>query len=399
MPTPQSYPPGSRPRRRRIPRSWLLVGLMLIAVALTIAFGVQPRLEARDALAKDAASRSTMLVSVIQPKPGDGVREVLLPGNMKAYSDTPIYARTTGYVKRWYADIGKHVKAGELLAEIDTPEIDDQLQQARADLGTAEAEYRLAESTNARWESLLKTDSVSKQEVDERSGAFAARKAALGAARFNVSRLQKLQSFKNIYAPFEGVITARNIDVGALVDAGNGGTSRELFHLASTKRMRVYVNVPQAYAAEVVPGVEAELTLTEYPGKRFKGTLVRSAHSIDTESRTLLAEIDVPNPTGELLAGGYAEVHLKLGKANPTVLLPVNALLFRPEGIMVAVVKPDQRTAMVKVELGRDFGTEVEVVSGLSGNDPIIINPSDSMIAGIEVRVVKDEAAPKKAKG
>ncbi|MCW5625977.1 MAG: efflux RND transporter periplasmic adaptor subunit, partial [Burkholderiales bacterium] len=302
--------------RRRIPRRWTMLALLLVAVAIAVSFGVQPRLEAREALQKDAAHRGAMIVSVVQPKETDAVREIVLPGNMRAFSDTPIYARTSGYLKRWHVDIGKQVKAGDLLAEIDTPEIDDQLQQARADLATAEAEYQLAESTQARWEALLRTDSVSKQEVDERRGAFSARKAALDGARFNVARLQKLQSFKRLYAPFDGVITARNTDVGALIDAGSNGPGRELFQLASTHRMRVYVNVPQIYAAEAVPGVEAELTLAEYPGRRFKGTLVRNTQSIDMTSRTLLAEVDVANPTGELLPGGYAEVHLKLGAAH-----------------------------------------------------------------------------------
>jgi len=399
MQSPETQAPRGQPGHRRIPLRWVLVALLLVAVALTVTLGVQPRIQAREALRKDTANRSAMVVSVIRPKEGDTVREIVLPGNMRAYSDTPIYARTSGYLKRWYADIGKRVKAGELLAEIDTPEIDDQLQQARADLATAEANYRLAESSNIRWEALLKTDSVSKQEVDERSSAFAARKAALEAARFNVARLQKLQAFKRLHAPFDGVITARNTDVGALIDAGSSGAGRELFHLASTHRLRVYVNVPQAYAAEAVPGVEAELTLAEFPGKRFKGTLVRNTQSIDATSRTLLAEVDVPNPTGELLPGGYAEVHLRLGVSKRSLLLPVNALLFRPEGVMVAVVKPDSRTALTRIELGRDFGTEVEVLSGLASSDVVIINPSDSVTSGVEVRVVKDEPAAPKAKG
>jgi len=397
MQSPESPSTRVSSTRRRISRRWLLVGALVAVVALTLSFGLQPRLQARENLAKDAATRSTMVVSVIRAKQTDATREIVLPGNMRAYSDTPIYARTSGYLKRWYADIGKRVKAGDLLAEIDTPEIDDQLQQARADLANAEAEYRLAESTNTRWEALLKTDSVSKQEVEERRGAFASRKAAVEAARFNVARLQKLQSFKRLTAPFDGVITARNTDIGALVDAGSSTPSRELFHLASTQRMRVYVNVPQAYAAEAVPGVEAELTLAEYPGRRFKGSLVRNTQAIDTASRTLLAEVEVPNPTGELLPGAYAEVHLKLGVSNRALLLPVNALLFRPEGVMVALVK-QERTELVKIALGRDFGTEVEVVSGLAPTDDIIINPSDSLISGVSVRVVKDEAAPPKAK-
>jgi RND family efflux transporter MFP subunit len=387
---------GQRPRR--FPRRLLLIATLLAAVALTYVFGVQPRIDARAALKKEAAARSTMVVSVVQPKQASASRELILPGNMQAYSDAPIYARTSGYMKRWHADIGKHVKAGELLAEIDTPEVDDQLQQARADLASAEGNFRLAESTAARWEALLRTDSVSRQEVDERRSDFAVKKSALDAARFNVARLQKLQAFKRLYAPFDGVITARKTDVGALIDAGAaGGPGKELFHIAATRKLRVYVNVPQANARDAVPGVAAELTLPEFPGRRFKGTLVRTARAIDASSRTLQAEVEVDNPESALLPGGYAEVHLKLGESNRALLLPVNALLFRPEGVMVGVVQQDQRALLTPIVLGRDFGTEVEVTSGLGANDTVILNPSDSLASGAEVRVVKDEPAKPKS--
>lgn len=377
----------------RFPRKLLLIGLLAAAVALTVVFGVLPRIEARADLKKATANRSAMFVSVIQPKTASAAREIILPGNMQAFLDTPIFARTSGYLKRWHADIGKRVKAGDLLAEIDTPEIDDQLQQARADLATAQSNYQFAQSTAARWEALLKTDSVSRQEVDEKRSDFAARKSALDGARFNVARLQKQQSFKRIRAPFDGVITARNVDVGALIDAGSGGgPGRELFHLASTKRLRVFINVPQAYARDVVPGVQAELTLPEFPGQKFKGKLVRSARSFDANSRTLLAEVEVENANGGLLPGGYAEVHLHLGDTNPALMLPVNVLLFRPEGVMVAIVGADQRAVLTPVKLGRDFGTKIEIVSGLSANDSVILNPSDSLTSGTPVQVVKDEA-------
>jgi RND family efflux transporter MFP subunit len=382
-------------RRFRVPRRLLLIGLLASAVALTVVYGVLPRIEARADLKKEAANRNIMFVSVTKPKRASAVRELTLPGNMQAFLDTPIFARTSGYLKRWHADIGKRVKAGELLAEIDTPEIDDQLQQARADLATAQANYQFAASTATRWEALLTTDSVSRQEVDEKRSDFAAKKSALDAARFNVARLEKLQSFKRVQAPFDGVITARNVDVGSLIDAGSGGgPSRELFHLASTKRLRVYINVPQAYARDAVPGVQAELTLPEFPGQHFKGTLVRSAHAIDATSRTLLAEVEVDNANGVLLPGGYTEVHLSLSDANPALILPVNVLLFRPQGVMVAVVGPDQHAVLTPVMLGRDFGTEIEILSGLGVNDAIILNPSDSLTTGTELRVVP-EPAPK----
>jgi RND family efflux transporter MFP subunit len=385
-------PPFRQGHKRRASRRWLLAGVVLVVVAATFFLGIQPRLEVRAALKKETADLNVPTVSVTQPKAKAVGQELILPGNMQAFADTPIYARTSGYLKRWHVDIGKRVKAGDLLAEIDTPEIDDQLQQARANYATTEANYRLAESTSARWEALLKTDSVSKQEAEEKRSDLAAKKAVLEAARYNVSRLEKLQSFKHLYAPFEGVITARNTDIGKLIDAGSG-PAKQLFHLASTRRLRVYVNVPQAYSRDAVPGVTAELTLSEFPGRRFKGTLVRSAQAIDAASRTLLAEVDVDNPTGELLPGAYAEVHLKLDAAHPALMLPVNTLLFRPEGVMVAVLQQDQRAQLTPVKLGRDFGTEVEVVSGLAANDQVIVNPSDSLVSGTQVRVVQDAAA------
>ncbi len=383
------------PARRRFSRRWLLVGLALIAIALTFVLGIRPRLEARAALKKETADLNVQTVSVTRPKAANATQELILPGNMQAFADTPIYARTNGYLKRWHADIGKRVKSGELLAEIDTPEIDDQLQQARADRATAEANHRFAESTSARWEALLKTDSVSRQEVEEKRSDLAAKKSVLEGARYNVARLEKLQSFKRLSAPFDGVITARNTDVGALIDAGSG-SAKELFHLASTKRLRVFVNIPQAYARDVVPGVAAELTLSEFPGRRFKGTVARTTQAIDVASRTLLAEVDVDNATGELLPGSYAVVHLKLDSTHAGLVLPVNTLLFRPEGVMVAILQQDQRAVLTPVKLGRDFGREVEVVSGLAATDSVIVNPSDSLVSGAQVRLVQE--APAKAK-
>ena len=375
---------------RRVSRRWLVAGALLVIAATTVVFGVLPRLDARASLKKETAELNVVNVAVMHPKVSDAAQELILPGNMQAYLDTPIYARTNGYLKRWYFDIGARVRKGQLLADIDTPEVDDQLQQARADLATATANYALAEKTAERWIELLKTNSVSKQETDEKAGDRDAKQAALAAARFNVARLEKLQSFKKIYAPFAGVITARNIDVGALIDAGSGGgPGRELFHLSSTDRLRVYVNVPQTYSREAVPGVAAELTLAEFPGRRFAGKLVRTAQAIDMATRTLLAEVAVDNPTGELLPGAYAEVHLKLSASKPALVLPVNTLLFRAQGMQVAVVKPDQTVALTKVELGRDFGTSVEVVSGLDSSAQVIVNPADSISDGTRVRVVK----------
>ena len=384
------------PPKRRISRRWWLLAAILLLVAATFYFGIQPRLDARADLKKETAASNITTVSVTKPKTSSGSQELVLPGNLQAFSDTPIYARTSGYLKRWHADIGKKVKAGELLAEIDAPEIDDQLQQAKADYATAEANYKFAQSTAVRWEALLKTDSVSRQEADEKRNDMAARKANLDAARYNVARLEKMQSFKRIYAPFDGVITARNVDVGMLIDAGSG-PAKEMFHIASTKRLRAFVNVPQSYAREVNPGMTAELTLAEFPGRTFKGTFARSAQAIDTTTRTLLAEVDVENDKGELLPGSYAQVHLKISSEHAALIVPVNTLLFRPQGVMVAVLQGD-KAVLTPIKLGRDYGSEVEVVSGLNATDSVVLNPSDSLVSGAQVRVAQETAKPEPAK-
>jgi RND family efflux transporter MFP subunit len=358
--------------------------------------GITTRAKATSTITQETQTIAVSTVSVVQPKPTAPSEEIILPGNLQAFTDAPIYARTNGYLKRWYVDIGARVKAGQLLAEIDTPEVDQQLQQARADHATADANYRLAQTTEARWVDLLKTDSVAKQATDEKVGDRQAKQAIVDSMSANVKRLEDLQSFQKIYAPFDGVITARFIDIGALIIAGTGtGTGKALFQLAATNKLRVYVNVPQIYSRSTVPGVPAELTLAELPGQRFKGTLVRTADAIDTASRTLLAEIDVNNVTGRLLPGAYAQVHLKLKSRSGTQMfvLPVNALIFRSQGLQVAVVQ-DGKANLISVSLGRDFGTEVEVVSGLKGGESVIVNPSDSLVSGTPVHV-----APASARG
>jgi RND family efflux transporter MFP subunit len=382
-------------RQRGLARMLILIAIIVAICAGVLFFGIMPRLEARDALKKDSQNLNVPVVSVTKPKKRDGAQELVLPGNIQAFIDTPIYARTTGYLKRWHADIGTRVKAGQLLAEIDTPEIDDQLQQARADLATATANYQLSDKTAARWKELLVTDSVAKQEADEKASDAQAKKAVLDGARYNVSRLEKLQSFKRIYAPFAGVITARNTDVGALIDAGSGGTGKELFHVAAIDKLRVYVSVPQAYSRDTVPGTPAELTLGEFPDRRFPGKVVRTSGAIDATTRTLLTEVDLDNPNAELMPGAYAQVHIKAQSSRPAVVVPINTLLFRPDGTHVAVVQNDKVT-LTKVVLGRDFGTEMEVISGLDPNAAVIVNPSDSLTPGSQVRVVKE--APKAEK-
>lgn len=380
------------PRRRGI-GGLVIAGVIVVTLAGAVALGIRPRLDAAAALAKDAAQMNVPVVSVITPKAGADAMALTLPGTLEPFMEAPILARTNGYVKRWTAEIGSHVKAGELLAEIDTPEIDAQLQQGRADLAAAEATRQIADKTAKRWQELLTTGTVTRQDADQVLAQLHNRDAAVQSARANVSRLEKLQAFKRVTAPFEGVITAREIDTGALVSAGAG---KELFHLAATRKLRVHVRVPQARARAVVAGLEAELSLIEHPGRRFKGQLVRTSRAIDAGSRTLLAEVAVDNPDGELLPGAYAQVHLKLKGETPALVVPVNTLMFRGDGVQVAVVDKDQKVILNTVTLGRDYGTTIEVLTGLAATDAVVLNPSDSLVGGTKVRVVKPPVSKSK---
>ncbi len=374
-------------------RRWWIAILVLAIVAAIVVSGILPRIHARADLDKETAEMAIPTVSVVHPKRGAPAQEVVLPANVQAYIDSPIYARTNGYLKHWYVDIGARVKAGQLLADIETPEVDQQLRQSRADLATAEANLNLSKITATRYADLLKSDSVSQQDADNAAGDFAAKQATVQSAQANVKRLEELQSFEKIYAPFDGVITARNTDIGALIDLGSSGGARtELFHIAQPDKLRVYVNVPEAYSQAAKPGLTAELALSEFPGRLFPGTLVRTADAIDQSTRTLLVEIRVNNPTGTLLSGAYAEVHLKLPTATSAFILPVNALLFRSEGLRVAAVTDGRHAELRPVTLGHDFGSEVEVVAGLAGNESVIVNPPDSIVAGEEVRIVQPAA-------
>ena len=368
----------------------LAAGIVVsLAVVGALTSGILPRLTARTTLRKETAQMALPTVAVVRPERTAEAEEVVLPANVQAYISAPIYARTNGYLKKWYADIGAHVKEGQLLAEIETPELDQQLQQARADLGTAQANLHLAEITANRYQDLLKTNSVSQQETDNATGAMAANKATVQANQANVNRLQQLQSFEKIYAPFTGVITARKTDIGNLIDAGaSGGSKTDLFDIAQPDKLRVYVNVPEAYSQAAKPGLTADLTLAEFPGKRFQGKLVRTAEAIDPASRTLLVEIDVVNPTGVLLTGSYAEVHLKLPAGGPSYIVPVNTLLFRKEGLRLAVVA-DGKAVLTPVTPGHDFGDRMEIVGGLKGDESIVVNPPDSIISGQPVRIAQ----------
>ncbi len=367
-----------------------LILMYLAPFVIFAALGIYTVSEKRSAsrvLAQQTTLNAVPIVDVIHATPLNTASDLVLPGSLEAYVASPIYARTDGYLKKWYRDIGSHVKQGELLAEIETPEVDQQLLQARADVTTAQANLTLATITAARYQDLLKTDSVSKQEVDNANGDLAAKKSIVHSAEANVKRLEELQSFRNVYAPFSGVITKRNVDTGTLINAGNGGAGRSLFELAQVDPLRVFVAVPQTFAPSVRIGGRACLELTEFTGKKFCGQVARTADSMDPATRTLRTEVDVPNSTGALLPGAYAEVHFDMKISGGRLSLAVNALLFRPEGTMAAIVTADNHIEMRRLTIGRDFGSSVEILQGLDPSDSIVVNPPDSLEAGEQVRV------------
>jgi RND family efflux transporter MFP subunit len=342
-------------------------------------------------LAEQTDQAAVPVLATIHATPVEGDAALTLPGNINSYVNSPIYARTNGYLKKWYKDIGSHVKEGELLADIDTPEVDAQLAQAKADLATSEANVKLSGLTAARYQDLLKSDSVTQQEVDNYNGDLAAKQAMVQSAEANVKRLDDMESFKHVYAPFAGVITARNVDIGTLINAGNGGTAtKEMFDLAQNDPLRVYVNVPQTYAPSMHAGLKACLDLSEYPGRKFCGQVVRTADSEDPATRTLLTEVDVPNPAGTLLQGAYAQVEFDAKLSGKRLTLPINALLFRPEGTMAAVVGPNNTIVLKKLTIGRDFGNSVEVVDGLTADDAVVVNPPDSLEQGEKVALASN---------
>jgi RND family efflux transporter MFP subunit len=371
---------------------WIILILVLIIVALVVIGGILPRMHADAEVKKETNELAVPTVIVQKPKSSSSASEIVLPGNMQAFTDAPIYARTNGYLKSWYFDIGAHVKQGQLLAIIDTPEIDQQLSQAKADLNTAQANFSLSQLTEQRYQDLKSSDAVSKQDVDNAHGDFESKKAQVSSAQANVKRLEDLQSFTRIYAPFDGVITARNTDIGQLIDSGSGTPAKELFHIAAIHTLRVYINVPQQYSTAAKPGLVADLTLAQFPGRTFQGHLVRTANAMDLATRTLLVEVDVDNKTGELLPGAYVQVHLKTPNPIPSFIVPVSALIFRSAGLQVGVVDANNKANLVAVTLGRDLGTDVEVITGLNADDRVIINPPDSLIQGEMVQIVQPPA-------
>jgi RND family efflux transporter MFP subunit len=365
----------------------VIAALIFVGVAL---WGIANRRAVRASLNTAARNSVKVPVATVYPHPSDASGELVLPGNIQAYLETPIYARTNGYLKKWYVDIGGRVKAGQLLADIDTPEVDQELSQAEAAEAQAQANLDLAKTTSDRWQLLLKSDGVSQQEVDQNVSAYKARQADLLAAKANVQRLKDLQSFKEVVAPFPGIVTARTIDVGALIQNGN---SVQLFRMAQTNLLRIYVGVPQTYSRSIEAGVPADLQIPEFPHKTFPGKVVRSSGAIDPASRTLLTEVQVPNPTGELLPGAYATVRFHLKLVDPPLSVPSNSLIFRSQGTQIAVVTPQGTVHLKNVTVGRDLGTSVEIITGIDANDVVVVNPPDSVGEGDPVTVSNTKTA------
>lgn len=367
----------------------LKIGLIVIIAVLVAGFvvvrGIHSRIDAAAVIKERTLEQAIPSVSVIHPKRGELKEEISLPGNIMAFVDAPVYARTSGYLKKWYSDIGTRVKTGDLLAEIDSPEVDQQLAQAKAQLATAQATLKLAEVTMNRDQGMMK-DAIPRQDVDNAVGAYEADKATVESMAANMKHLEQLVAFEKVFAPFDGLVTARNTDIGQLVNAGNGGAAQELFRVSATDKLRIFISVPQSYSPAAAPGVYADLTLIEAPGKHYVGKVARNTGSIDPTTRTLLTEVDIDNASGQLMPGAYAEVHLKLPAATAALVVPVTALIFRADGLQVAVVRDGNRVEMVHVTQGRDFGTEVEITSGITSADAVINNTPDSLTAGAVVR-------------
>lgn len=379
-PVSSSADPGKRTR---------VALFLLVPVVLCCAGAITFVVRAQDSKQLSATTKAlqTESVAVVHPQTGTPSTDLTFPGTLQAYSDSPIYARTNGYVSHWFADIGTHVHQGQLLAVIESPEVDQELNQARASLNQVQANLTLADITAKRYQNLIGTNAVSQQEVDQNNQNLEAQQANLRAANANVSRLEQLQAFEHVTAPFDGIITQRRTDIGDLVNAGNGGTAFELFRISKIDTVRIFVPVPEAYSEQITNGLKATLALTSLPGKQFEGTVVRSSHSIDLGSHTLLTEIDVPNPSGQLMPGAYADVHLKIKAPISSLIIPSGAVLYQAAGPQVAVVTNKSQIALKKVALGRDFGNTIEITSGISTNDAVVASPPDYLVDGMRVEV------------
>src|ERR1700737_2254206 len=385
----QTLPSNDSGRKQHPFRRWLVLIIVVVVVAALLVSGIVSRVRAQKTLKAETAQVALTSVSVVSQKQTAPAEEIILPGNVQPFITSPVYARTNGYLKKWYFDIGAHVKKGQLLALIETPEVDQQLQQARSNLLTAQANLELAAITKTRYQGLLKSNAVSQQDVDNAVGTYNANKSIVEADKAAVEQYSALVSFEKIYAPFDGVITARNTDLGDLINSGSGaGVKTDLFHVVQPGTLRVYVNVPEEYSQGIKIGMTADLNITEFPGRKFQGKLVRTANDINVTTRTLLIEVDVDNPTGTLLTGSYAEVHLAVPTQASTLMLPVNTLIFRSEGLHVATVK-DGKVVLSAVTPGHDFGNQIEIVAGLKPGDQVIVNPPDSIVAGQAVQIVQ----------
>ena len=388
--------PGRDPSKNK---AGLLVGIVIAVLLIAGAITIGGKFSERKALAAETERLAIPSVSVTHPTQEQSHEELVLPATVQAYKESPIYARTNGYVLRWYKDIGSKVNKGDLLADIDTPEVDQELMQSRATRQQIQAQLGLAKISAERWENLRKSDSVSQQELDQQVSGYQQAQANLAAADANVRRLEQMESFKHVYAPFSGVLTKRNIDVGALINAGNGGSNRELFDVAQIDPLRVYVNVPQTYSPAIKIGMQAYLEQDEYVGQKFEGKVVRTADAIDPATRTLLTEIDVPNPAGKILSGAYAQAHFAAKVDAPRLSVPINTLLFRAEGPRAAVVGQDGKVKLTPVTIGRDYGSSVEILSGLQAGDQIIVNPADSLEDGQKVKVATPQREGQQKQG
>jgi RND family efflux transporter MFP subunit len=391
---PEIGAPADRPRihldQQQGHRRWLVAVLLGVLALGVLAAGIRSRVKAASSLKAATAQMAVPSVSVVLPKLTAPAQEIILPGNVQPFITSPIYARTDGYLRKWYFDIGAHVKQGDLLAIIETPEVDQQLEQARGTLATAQANLELAQITRDRYQGLLKKHAVSQQDVDNANGTYSANKAIVDADLANVQHYAALVSFEKVYAPFDGVVTARNTDIGDLINSGSSNAPRtDLFHVAQTSMLRVYVNVPEEYSRSMIPNhTPVDIMLAEFPGERFPGTLVRTAEAINATTRTLLIEVDVTNPKGTLLSGSYAEVHLKVAAQGSTFLIPVSALIFRSDKLQVGVVRSG-KAVLADITPGHDFGEEIEVVAGLNAGDQVVDNPPDSLVSGQEVKIVR----------
>ena len=388
---------GLKPHSRS---GWIVAIVAFLVFVGLLVSGILERIRTNAILSTETVDLATPTVTVVAPKRAAPLQEIVLPGDVQPFITSPIFARTNGYLEHWYFDIGAHVKKGQLLAVIASPEVDQQLQQARSNLATAKANLELASITKDRYQGLLKTNAVSRQDVDNAVGTYNANKAIVAADEAAVQQYSALVSFEKVYAPFDGVITARNTDIGDLINSGsNANVKTDLFHIAQPSVLRVFVNVPEEYSQQTKPGLTAELKLAEFPGRMFSGKLVRTAEAINYTTRTLLVELDLNNPTGELLSGAYAEVHFKVPGHTSTYILPVDTLLFRQEGLNVAIVE-NGKAKLVPVAAGHDFGASIEIVSGLQGNESVIMSPPDSIVTGETVQIAAPQAtAPAQAAG